>query len=76
VKPGSQPSVTHIRALPLVQWPDGVKGHFSAQVIEGNWSSGDKHAVFTFPVYVAPKVMPPIYFHGDYNRYKEHKNTV
>ena len=24
----------------------------------------------------APKVMPPIYFHGNYNRYKEHNNTV
>ena len=25
---------------------------------------------------VAPKVMPLIYFHGNYNRYKEHNNTV
>jgi hypothetical protein len=25
---------------------------------------------------VAPKVIPPIYFHGNYNRYKEHNNTV
>jgi hypothetical protein len=25
---------------------------------------------------VAPKVMPPIYFHGNYNRYKEHNNTI
>ena len=24
----------------------------------------------------ASKVMPPIYFHGNYNRYKEHNNTV
>ena len=24
----------------------------------------------------APKVMPPIYFHGNYNRYKEHNNTI
>ena len=24
----------------------------------------------------APKVMPPIYFHGNYNGYKEHNNTV
>jgi len=23
-----------------------------------------------------PKVMPPIYFHGNYNRYKEHNNTI
>ena len=25
---------------------------------------------------VAPKVKPPIYFHGNYNKYKEHSNTV
>ena len=25
---------------------------------------------------VAPKVMPPIYFHGNYNRYKEHNKTI
>ena len=24
----------------------------------------------------ARKVMPPIYFHGNYNRYKEHNNTI
>ena len=24
----------------------------------------------------APKVMPPIYFNGNYNRYKEHNNTI
>ena len=24
----------------------------------------------------APKVMPPIYFHGNYNRYKEYNNTI
>ena len=24
----------------------------------------------------APKVMPPIYFHGNYNRYKEHNNAI
>ena len=24
----------------------------------------------------APKVMPPIYFHGNYNRYKENNNTI
>jgi len=24
----------------------------------------------------APKLMPPIYFHGNYNRYKEHNNTI
>ena len=24
----------------------------------------------------APKVMSPIYFHGNYNRYKEHNNTI
>ena len=24
----------------------------------------------------APKVMPSIYFHGNYNRYSEHYNTV
>ena len=24
----------------------------------------------------APKVMPHIYFHGNYNRYKEHNNTI
>jgi len=24
---------------------------------------------------VDPKVMPPIYYHGNYNRYKEHNNT-
>ena len=24
----------------------------------------------------APKVMPPVYFQGNYNRYKEHNNTV
>ena len=24
----------------------------------------------------APKVMPPIYFHGNHNRYKEHNNTI
>ena len=23
-----------------------------------------------------PKVMYPIYFHGNYNRYKEHNNTI
>ena len=22
------------------------------------------------------KVMPPIYFHGNYNRYKEHNTTI
>jgi len=27
-------------------------------------------------MYIALKVMPPIYFHGDYNRYKEHNNTI
>jgi hypothetical protein len=25
---------------------------------------------------VVPKVMLPIYFHGNYNKYKEHNNTV
>ena len=25
---------------------------------------------------VTPKVMPSIYFHGNYNRYKEHNNTI
>ena len=25
--------------------------------------------------YVALKVMPPIYFHGNYSRYKEYNNT-
>jgi len=25
---------------------------------------------------VAPKVMPPIYFCGNYNGYKEHNNTI
>jgi hypothetical protein len=25
---------------------------------------------------VAPKVMPPICFHGNYNNYKEHNNAV
>jgi hypothetical protein len=25
---------------------------------------------------VAPKVMPPIYFHGNYDRYKEHNDTI
>ena len=24
----------------------------------------------------APKVMPPIYFHGNYSRYKEHNNAL
>ena len=24
----------------------------------------------------APKVMHPIYLHGNYNRYKEHNNTI
>ena len=24
----------------------------------------------------APKVMPPVYFHGNYNRYKAHNNTI
>ena len=23
-----------------------------------------------------PKLMPPIYFHGNYTRYKEHNNTI
>ena len=26
--------------------------------------------------YVAPKAMLPIYFHGNYIRYKEHNNTI
>ena len=25
---------------------------------------------------VVPKLMPPIYFHGNYTRYKEHNNTI
>ena len=25
---------------------------------------------------VALKVMPPIYFHGSHNRYKEYNNTI
>ena len=25
---------------------------------------------------VAPKVMPPIYFHGNYSRYNEHNNII
>jgi len=25
---------------------------------------------------VALKVMPPIYLHGNYNRYKEHDNSI
>ena len=24
----------------------------------------------------APKVTPPVYFHGKYSRYKEHNNTI
>ena len=24
----------------------------------------------------APKLMPTIYFHGNYNKYKEHNNTI
>jgi hypothetical protein len=24
----------------------------------------------------APKLMPRIYFHGNYNRYKEHNSTI
>jgi hypothetical protein len=27
-------------------------------------------------VRIAPKAMPPIYFHGNYNRYKEFNNTI
>ena len=26
--------------------------------------------------YIVPKVMPSIYFHGSYNRYKEHNNIT
>jgi len=33
-----------------------------------------KHVQFCTKV--APKVMPPVYFHGNYNSYEEHMNTV
>ena len=26
--------------------------------------------------YIAPEVVPPIYFHGNYNRYKQHYYTT
>ena len=33
---------------------------------------------YLVPIYTkaVPKVMPLIYFHGNYNRYKEHNNTI
>jgi len=36
------------------------------------------HVKWKLRVYmkVAPKVMPPIYFHGNYNKYKEYNNTI
>jgi hypothetical protein len=30
---------------------------------------------FIYSTRVAPEVIPPMYFHGNYNRYKEHNNT-
>ena len=32
--------------------------------------------VNTIDTRVVPKLMPPIYFHGNYTRYKEHNNTI
>ena len=41
-------------------------------------SSTISHKMYGFclHMYVTPKVMPAIYFHGNYNRYKEHSNTI
>ena len=36
---------------------------------------GDTRQIYVYKR-PAPKVMPPIYFHGNYNRYKEHNNTI
>jgi hypothetical protein len=36
----------------------------------------EKTAAMLVSMRVAPKLMPPIYFHGNYNTYKEHNNTT
>jgi hypothetical protein len=41
--------------------------------ISGGWGKVCKEKPY---MWAAPKVMPPIYFHGNYNRYKEHNNTI
>ena len=35
-----------------------------------------KHTHTHTHTHFAPKVMPPVYFHGNYKSYKEHKNTI
>ena len=39
-----------------------------------NTPTGMHHV--TFQDRAVPKVMPPAYFHGNYNRYKERNNTI
>ena len=46
-----------------VQYGNSVKNNVLARIIAGNTR-------------VVPKLMPPIYFHGNYTRYKEHNNTI
>ena len=36
----------------------------------------DNNTLYDSITRAAPKVMPHIYFHGNYNRYKEHNNTT
>jgi hypothetical protein len=56
--------------------PSGVENdmYFTRPVLE------TKHQHSTVPpvinMRVAPKVMPPIYFHGNNNIYKEHNNAI
>jgi len=33
-------------------------------------------AILKLTVLCTPKVTPPTYFHGNFNRYKEHNNTI
>ena len=36
----------------------------------------DTDFIHTRGTMAVPKVMPPIYFHGNYNRDKDHNNTI
>ena len=42
----------------------------------GNYSMSARYSISIESASVDPKVMPPIYFQGNYNGYKEHNHTI
>jgi hypothetical protein len=50
--------------------------HFETNIGKDTENFQTKSINLHYDTRVAPKVTPHIYFHGNYNRYKEHNNSV